>query len=101
MARKGIKSTKREMYEPKNQRFLHIHVLLSRSQAIYGSSVETFGPYPQDYTTLKLYLAVLCYYPTINFLKKSTKNEHSYKRMFVRSVFLHIIPIQLLQVAYL
>jgi hypothetical protein len=22
-----------------------------RSQAIYGSSVETFGPYPQDYTT--------------------------------------------------
>jgi len=90
------------MYEPKkNKRFLHIHVLLSRSQAIYGSSVETFGPYPQDYTTLKLYLAVLCYYPTINFLKKSTKNEHSYKRMFVCSVFLHIIPIQSLQVAYL
>ncbi len=72
-----------------------------RSQAIYGSSVETFGPYPQDYTTLKLYLAILCYYPTINFLKKSTKNEHSYKRMFVCSVFLHIIPIQLLQGAYL
>jgi hypothetical protein len=22
-----------------------------RSQAIYGSSVETFGPYPQYYTT--------------------------------------------------
>jgi hypothetical protein len=26
-------------------------VYIPRSQAIYGSSVETFGPYPQDYTT--------------------------------------------------
>jgi hypothetical protein len=28
---------------------------LPRSQAIYGGSVETFGPYPQDYTMQLLY----------------------------------------------
>ena len=38
-------------YNNDNERMLIPPFVLSpRSQAIYGSSVETFGPYPQYYT---------------------------------------------------
>jgi hypothetical protein len=34
----------------KRKRNASLFKTLPRSQAIYGGSVETFGPYPQDYT---------------------------------------------------
>ena len=40
-----------------------------RSQAIYGSLVETFGPYPQDYTRIifNFYLPIVTSeIPTVN-----------------------------------
>ena len=50
------------------------------SQAIYGSSVETFGPYPQDYT---MYTKLLRHH----FINSLIIRRQEKKRTFFMSVF--------------
>lgn len=54
-----------------------------RSQAIYGSSVETLGPYPQYYTMVNL-----LYFKHFFILLYQHNNSQQKKRTFYMSAFL-------------
>lgn len=86
----------KEEENKQKKRIFSILKHIPRSQAIYGSLVETFGPYSQNYTT---YHDIFIFYipiVTVDLLSVNKKTEHFFMFGFNRSYL--IIPTQSLQV---